>query len=285
MDKITLVLADDHPIFHEGLRVLLEAEPDFTVIGKANDGLNTLRLIEKLQPDVLLVDMAMPNMNGLEVTRQIKKRFPQVQIVILSMHANEGYVVEALNSGASGYILKESSFNEVIKGIREVHGGRRFLSSSFSQQTIDTYLERAKTGPVDPYDTLTAREREMQMTAESQSSAEVGRRLFISPRTVEIHRQNATQVGSAQPKKPHSLCIEKRHPAKPLKLTPPQQLRLFLSQNLSFSAQHDPPKLRSCTYSYQPGATVRLVSDNSEDLIPPVAFTSAIYWNAQLKKK
>jgi DNA-binding NarL/FixJ family response regulator len=108
------------------------------------------------------------------------------------MHANEAYVVEALKSGASGYILKESSFNEVITGIREVHTGRRFLSSSFSQNTIDTYLERAKTGPVDPYDTLTAREREiLQMTAESQSSAEVGRRLFISPRTVEIHRQNA----------------------------------------------------------------------------------------------
>jgi DNA-binding NarL/FixJ family response regulator len=192
MDKVTIVLADDHPIFHEGLRVLLEAEPDFTVIGKANDGLDTLRLIEKLPPDVLLVDMAMPNMNGLEVTRQVRKRFPQVHIIILSMHANEAYVAEALNSGASGYILKESSFNEVIKGIREVHSGRRFLSSSFSQQTIDNYLERAKTGPLDAYDTLTAREREiLQMTAESQSSAEVGRRLFISPRTVEIHRQNA----------------------------------------------------------------------------------------------
>lgn len=192
MDKVTIVLADDHPIFHEGLRVLLEAEPDFTVIGKANDGVETIRLIEKLQPAVLLVDLAMPNVNGLEVTRQVKKRFPQVQIIILSMHANEAYVVEALNSGASGYILKESSFNEVIKAIREVISGRHFLSSSFSQQTIDTYLERAKTGPLESYETLTAREREiLQMTAESQSSAEVGRRLFISPRTVEIHRQNA----------------------------------------------------------------------------------------------
>jgi DNA-binding NarL/FixJ family response regulator len=192
MDKVTIVLADDHPIFHEGLRVLLEAEPDFTVIGKANDGLETIRLIEKLQPDVLLVDWAMPNVNGLEVTRQVRKRFPQVQIIILTMHANEAYVVEALNSGAAGYILKESSFNEVIKGIREVVSGRRFLSSSFSQQTIDTYLERAKTGPLESYETLTAREREiLQMTAESQSSAEVGQRLFISPRTVEIHRQNA----------------------------------------------------------------------------------------------
>jgi DNA-binding NarL/FixJ family response regulator len=192
MGRVTIVLADDHPILHEGLRVLLEAEPDFTVIGKANDGLDAIRMIEKLQPNVLLVDLAMPNLSGSEVTRQVKKRFPHVQVIILSMHANEAYVLEALRSGASGYILKESSFSEVIKGIREVIAGRRFLSSSFSQQSIDIYTEKAKTRPLDPYDTLTVREREiLQMTAESQNSSEVGRRLFISPRTVEIHRQNA----------------------------------------------------------------------------------------------
>jgi DNA-binding NarL/FixJ family response regulator len=192
MDKITIVLADDHPIVHEGLRVLLEAEPDFTVIGEANDGLDAIRLIEKRQPHVLLVDLAMPNLGGLEVTRQVKKRFPQVQVIVLSMHANEAYVLEALSSGASGYILKGSSFSEVIRGIREVSAGERFLSLSLSQKTIDTYLEKAKAGPLDSYQTLTAREREiLQMTAESQSSAQIGHRLFISPRTVEIHRQNA----------------------------------------------------------------------------------------------
>lgn len=190
--KVTIILADDHPIVHEGLRALLEAELDFSVIGAANDGLDTLRLVEKRQPDVLLVDLGMPNLSGLEVTRQVRKRFPQIRVVILSMHANEAYVVEALNSGAGGYILKDSSFSDVIKGVREVMAGRRFLSGSLSQQTIDAYLEKAKTGPSDAYETLTMRERQiLQMTAESQTSAEVGRRLFISPRTAEIHRQNA----------------------------------------------------------------------------------------------
>jgi two-component system, NarL family, response regulator NreC len=192
MNKVTIVLADDHQIVHEGLRVLLEAEPDFSVIGQASDGLETIRLIEKRPPAVLLLDLAMPNLNGFEVARQVSKRFPQVRIVALSMHANEAYVVEALNSGACAYILKDSSFKEVITGVREVMAGRRFLSGSLSQQTIDAYLARAKTGRSDPYETLTVREREiLQMAAESQTSAEIGRRLFISPRTVEIHRQNA----------------------------------------------------------------------------------------------
>jgi two-component system, NarL family, response regulator NreC len=192
MSKINIVLADDHPIVHEGMKALLAADSDFSVIGEANDGLDAVRLVEKLHPDVLLVDLAMPNLSGLEVTRQVRKRFPQVQVIVLSMHANEAYVLEALSSGASGYILKESSFSEVIKGIREVSAGRRFLSPSVSQQSIDAYLKKSKTGPWDPYETLTTREREiLQMTAESQSSAEIGRRLFISPRTVEVHRQNA----------------------------------------------------------------------------------------------
>jgi two-component system, NarL family, response regulator NreC len=192
MDRITIVLADDHRVVHEGLRSLIEAEPDLTVVGEANDGLETMRLTETLQPNVLLVDLAMPGLNGLEVTRQIRKRFPHIQVIVLSMHANEAYVAEALRSGAGGYILKESSVTDVIKGIREVAAGRRFLSVLLSQRSIDDYLERAKTAPLDPYDTLTARERQvLQMTAESQNSTEVGRRLFISPRTVEIHRQNA----------------------------------------------------------------------------------------------
>ena len=192
MDRITIVLADDHRVVHEGLRALIEAEPDLVVVGEANDGLEAMRLAEALQPNVLLVDLAMPGLGGLEVTRQVKKRFPHIHVIVLSMHADEPYILEALHNGASGYILKEASVTDVIKGIRGVTSGGRFLSLSLSQDRIDAYLERVKTGPLDPYDTLTAREREiLQMTAESQSSTEVGRRLFISPRTVEIHRQNA----------------------------------------------------------------------------------------------
>ncbi len=150
-----------------------------------------MRLTERLQPDVLLVDLAMPGLGGLEVIRQVNKRFPQIHIIVLSMHATEAYVLEALRNGASGYILKESSVTEVVKGVREVAAGRRFLSSSLSQRAIEASLDRAEAGPSDPYETLTNREREvLQLVAEGHSSSETGRRLFISPRTVEIHRQN-----------------------------------------------------------------------------------------------
>lgn len=191
MDKITMVLADDHKVVRQGLGSLLEAELDFSVIGEADDGLEAVRLTERLQPDVLLVDLAMPGLGGLEVIRQVSKRFPQVHVIALSMHATEAYVLEALRHGASGYILKESPVSEVVKGVREVAAGRRFLSSSLSQHAIENFLERAKTGPLEPYDTLTSREREvLQLVTEGQSSIGIGRRLFISPRTVEIHRQN-----------------------------------------------------------------------------------------------
>lgn len=191
MDKLTIVLADDHKVVRQGLGSLLKAEPDFNVVGEANDGLEAVRLTERLQPDVLLVDLAMPGLGGLEVIRQVNKRFPQIHIIVLSMHATEAYVLEALRNGASGYILKESSITEVVKGVREVAAGRRFLSSSLSQRAIEDSLDRAETGPSDPYETLTNREREvLQLVAEGHSSSEIGRRLFISPRTVEIHRQN-----------------------------------------------------------------------------------------------
>ncbi len=192
MDKITIVLADDHTVVREGLGALLNAEPDFRVVGEANDGLEAVRLTERLQPSVLLVDLAMPGLVGLEVIRQVTKRFPEIHVIVLSMHATEDYVLEALRNGASGYILKESSVTEVVKGVRAVAAGRRFLSTSLPQPAIEICLERGKTGPLDLYETLTNREREvLQLAAEGHSSMEIGHRLFISPRTVEIHRQNA----------------------------------------------------------------------------------------------
>jgi len=191
MDKLTIVLADDHTVVRQGLGSLLKAEPDIAVVGEASDGLEAVRLVERLQPDVLLVDLAMPGLGGLEVIRQVSKRFPQIHVIVLSMHATDAYILEALRNGASGYILKESSVTEVVQGVREVAAGRRFLSSSLSRRTIEDSLNRAEAGPLDPYETLTSREREvLQLVSEGHSSAEIGRRLFISPRTVEIHRQN-----------------------------------------------------------------------------------------------
>ena len=128
MDKITIMLADDHALVRQGLRALLEAESDFSIVGEAGDGLETLRLLEKLQPAVLVVDVMMPALNGLEVARQVSRRFPQTRVVVLSMHANEAYVLEALRNGALGYVLKCSTAADLVKAIREAIAGRRYLS-------------------------------------------------------------------------------------------------------------------------------------------------------------
>ena len=134
----------------------------------------------------------MPGLVGLEVIRQVSRRFPGIHVIVLSMHATEDYVLEALRNGAFGYIPKESSVTEVVKGVRAVAAGQRFLSTSLPRLSIEVSLERGKTGPQDVYNSLTSREREvLQLAAEGHSSIEIGRRLFISPRTVEIHRQNA----------------------------------------------------------------------------------------------
>ncbi len=189
MNKTTILLADDHAIVRQGLRVLLEAEPDFTIVGEAGDGLEALRLLEKLQPAVLVVDVIMPALNGLEVTRQVSRRFPQTRVVVLSMHANEAYVLEAFRNGAIGYVLKCSTIADLVKAIREAIAGRRYLSPPLSDQQIESYAQKARSTQLDRFETLTAREREvLQMVAEGCTSAAIAHRLFVSPRTVEVHR-------------------------------------------------------------------------------------------------
>ena len=191
MSRTTVVLADDHHIVRQGLRVLLEAEGDFSVIGEEADGLKVVELVERLRPNVLLLDVMMPGLNGLEITRQIAKRAMQTRVVILSMHASETYVLEALRHGAAGYVLKDANPTELVQAVREVRAGRRYLSRGLSERAIDAYAEKAQAAPADAYETLTTREREvLQLVAESSSASEIAARLGISPRTVETHREN-----------------------------------------------------------------------------------------------
>ena len=184
-----IVLADDHHIVRQGLRALLEAERDFQVVGEAGDGLEAVALVERVKPDVFVLDLMMPGLAGLQVARQVRQRSPQTRIVILSMHADEGYVLEALTAGASAYVLKKSTTGDLVKAIRDAIAGRRFLSPPLSDRLIDAYVEKAKGEPLDPYNTLTTREREvLQLAAEGHPNAAIATRLSISPRTVEMHR-------------------------------------------------------------------------------------------------
>jgi len=191
MSRITVVLADDHHIVRKGLRTLLEAEGEFAVIGEEADGLKVVELVERLRPDLLLLDVQMPGLNGLEITRQIVQRALKTRVIILSMHANETYVREALRYGAHGYVLKDASPSEMVEAVREVSAGRRYLSRALSERAIDAYAEKAQAAPADAYDMLTTREREvLHLAAESSSTSEIAARLGISPRTVETHREN-----------------------------------------------------------------------------------------------
>lgn len=188
---ITIVLAEDHHVVRQGLRSLLEGEADFSIVAEAADGLKTVELIDRLKPDVLVADLIMPGLNGLEVTRQVRERSPQTRVVILSMHASEAYVLQALKNGAAGYVLKDSSAAELVHAIREAVAGRRYLSPPLSERAIEVYLQKAVGSALDPYETLTEREREvLHLAAEGYGNAEIAERLSISPRTAETHRAN-----------------------------------------------------------------------------------------------
>ena len=183
---VTVLLADDHPIVRQGLRNLLENEPDFHVVGEAGDGLEAVSLTDRFRPDVLIADMMMPGLNGLEVIPRALKLWSKTRVIILSMQSADAYVVAALRNGASGYVLKETGPAEIVHAVREVMLGKRYLSPKLSQRFLDPESTKALS---DPYESLTDREREiLQMTAEGRTSPQIAKKLSISSRTAEIHR-------------------------------------------------------------------------------------------------
>lgn len=186
----TIVLADDHQIVRQGLRLLLDAA-GFAVVGEAADGLEVAGLVERLRPDVLVLDLMMPGLSGLDAMLQVAKRAPKTRVVVLSMHANDAYVFEALRNGALAYVLKDVTGTELLRAIRSVLAGRRYLSPPLSAKSLEAYERKARDAEVDIYQTLTAREREvLHLAAEGLPASAMAERLGISARTAETHRAN-----------------------------------------------------------------------------------------------
>lgn len=192
--SISIVLADDHPVVRRGMQALLESESDLCIAGIAADGLETVRLTERLKPDVLVLDLMMPGLSGLEVLRILRERSPRTRIVILSMYSSNAFIAQALQNGAIGYVLKGCTEENLVRAVREAAAGRRFLSPPVTEIAINAYIEQSKTGPFDPHETLTPRQREvLQLVAEGKTNPEIAARLNISPRTVENHRATLMQ--------------------------------------------------------------------------------------------
>jgi two-component system, NarL family, response regulator NreC len=192
MRKTRIVLADDHKLMRSGLRVLLEQQPDLTVVGEASDGREAVALVASQRPDVLVMDIGMPSLNGIEAAAQITQSNPEAAIVMLSMHSDESYVLRALKAGAKGYLLKDSAEADLIRAVRAVAEGKSFFSPAVSKVLLDDYVRKLKrSGTEDPYDLLTPREREvLQLVAEGKSNKEVAQLLNLSVYTVETHRSN-----------------------------------------------------------------------------------------------
>jgi DNA-binding NarL/FixJ family response regulator len=186
----TAIIADDHDIVRRGLRGILESESSCRIVAEASDGLTAAQLVDKHKPQVLILDLNMPRLHGIEVLRQTRTSSPNTRVIVLSMHNDEPYVIESLRAGASAYILKGSESQEILQALKEVLGGRRFLSATLSEWAINALVSKPADDS-DPLQSLTQRERMVvQLAAEGHTNGEIAEKLFISPRTAETHRTN-----------------------------------------------------------------------------------------------
>lgn len=192
MSNIHILLADDHSVMRTGLRLVLERQQDFEVIGEASDGREAVALTEQHRPEVVVMDVTMPNLNGIEAARQISAAQPDTGIVMLSMHSDEAYVLRALKAGARGYLLKESAESDLIAAIRAVNAGKAFFSPAVSRMLVEDYVRQLQDREIeDSYELLTTREREiLQLIAEGRSNKEIANILNLSLYTIETHRGN-----------------------------------------------------------------------------------------------
>src|SRR6266542_1873570 len=188
---IRVLLADDHPILRSGLRLLLSAEPDLEVVGEANNGLEAVEQTQLVKPDVVVMDIAMPGMSGLEATRRIGQLETGARVLILTVHAEEQYLLPVVQAGGSGYVLKSQADTDLLDAIRAVHRGEVFLDPPAQKMLLEDYLDRVKAGKeIDSYQTLSEREREvLKLTAEGYTAQEIADRLVLSPKTVDTYRQ------------------------------------------------------------------------------------------------
>jgi two-component system, NarL family, response regulator NreC len=190
MNKIRVVLADDHKLLREGIASLINAQPDIEVVGDADDGLKALSLVAKLSPDIVIMDIGMPNLNGIDATRLLTVENPNVKVIALSMHSDRRYVIGMLKAGAMGYLLKDCAFDEFLKAIREVFAGYVYLGTEINDTIIKHYIKNIDAENLS-FPTLSVRESEMmQLLAEGKSSKDISLLLHVSVKTVETHRQN-----------------------------------------------------------------------------------------------
>jgi DNA-binding NarL/FixJ family response regulator len=195
MRKLSIVLGDDHTLLRQGLRKILEERPDWEVVAEAGDGREAVRQILATTPDVAILDIGMPLLNGIDATRQVVRRMPECRVLILSMHANEAYIIQALKAGAKGYMLKDSADTDLIRGVAAIAAGKSFFSPAAAKVMLDDYVRHlAEKGIADRYESLSEREREIfQLVAEGRSNKEVAELLSVSPATVETHRAHILQ--------------------------------------------------------------------------------------------